>query len=244
MLKVITHITKAIIIVIVSVLCFSCGFDRKSINGDGNVNIQNRMVTTAFDTITVSGAIEVIVEQGAQQSVSVEADGNLQEHIKTEVKAGKLKIFTDVNISNAAQKKITVVLPAINCISAELGASVISKGVLKSDSFFLNSDIGGNLKTNILSKNLKCQTARGGFIEVVGTSNSVEANASSGSTLDAENLKVTSANANASTGGSVTVNPTAKLIANASGGGRVYYIKAPGHFEKKAMNGGDVSVKQ
>lgn len=244
MLKVIEHITKAIILAVVAVVCFSCGFDNKSVNGDGNVSTQNRTITGNFDNVSASGNIDVIVQQGPQQSVIVEADKNIQEHIKTELKDGELKITSDVNIRNASKKKITVTLPNVQRISAAIGASVINKGILKTDSLTLESDTGSNLKASIHTRNAKCETASGGFIEVLGVSEGVEANASSGSTLNAEKLKVVNARAHASSGASVTVNPTANLSADASSGGKVFYIKAPSQITKKASGGGDVSLKQ
>lgn len=243
MLKVIEHITKAIILVVVSVVCFSCGFDFKSVNGNGNVTTQTRTVANSFDTVLIDGNIDVVIEQGMQQSVLVEADENLQEHIKTEVVGNELKIAANANISDASQKKITVVLPAIKNITVTKAASVITKGSIKGQDLTLNVSAGAHLKANVQTRNVKLETSSGGFIEVVGSTQNIEANASSGSTLDAQNLKTPTAKAHASSGGTVTVNPLAKLSAEASSGGEIYYITAPPVFDKKIKNGGNISKK-
>lgn len=243
MIKVISHITKAILLIAVSVLCFSCGFDFKSKSGNGNVTTQTRPVTTNFDVISASGGIEVIIEQGSQASVIVEADENLQEHIKTEINGNELKIFSDINISNATQKKITIVVQNISRISASGGCEVINKGTLKSDSLNLDSSGGANLKANVQVRNVKLEASGGASLEVVGISKNIEAHSSSGSSVDAENLKTKNASTNASSGGTVTVNPSEKLNADASSGGQIYYIKAPAQIHKKASSGGDISQK-
>lgn len=244
MLKVIEHITKVILLAVVSLLCFSCGFDFKSVNGNGNVTTQTRTAANSFDTVLIDGNVDVVIEQGMQQTVIVEADENLQEHIKTEVNGSELKIITDANIRDASQKKVTVVVPAVRNVTVSKAASVITKGSLKGEDITLNVSSGGHLKANIQTKNAKLETSSGGFIEVVGSTQNIEANASSGSTLDAENLKTPTAKASASSGGTVTVNPSAKLSADASSGGEIYYINAPAAFDKKIKNGGNISKKQ
>ncbi|ALM50004.1 hypothetical protein AMR72_14505 [Flavobacterium psychrophilum] len=243
MLKIISHITKAIILIVVSVLCFSCGSDFRSVSGDGNVTTQTRPVNSGFDAVSASGGLEVIIEQGSQSIVTVEADGNLQEHIITEVNGNELKIYTDMNIRNASKKKVTIVLPNIIRISAASGSEVINKGTLKSESLTLDSSSGSNLKANIQVRNVKLETSSGSSLEVVGISKTIEAHASSGSSLDAEKLKTGDADAHASSGGSVTINPSTSLKADASSGGSVIYIKAPAKISKKASSGGSVSLK-
>jgi hypothetical protein len=102
MIKIITWITKIIIVVLTALFFSSCHFDYNSLKGSGNITIENRTITEKFTRVEVSSAIELIIEQADQSEISVEADDNLQNTILTEVKNGTLivsnKSYTNIMV--------------------------------------------------------------------------------------------------------------------------------------------------
>ena len=244
MVKVMVHIAKAVVTVVMAFLCFSCGFDFKSIDGDGNVTVKSRTISGSFNSVTAGKGLEVIIEQGAQQSVTVEADDNLHQHIKTELKGNTLEITADTNIGNAQSKKITVVLPQIKSIESAGGSQVSSRGTLKEDSIELTSNGGSGLTVTIETRNLKTDASGGSHTSIKGTTENLEADASSGSSIDAENLKTENVRAESSSGSSITVNPKRNLTAEASSGAHIYYVSTPAQLKQNASSGGGVSQKQ
>lgn len=238
MVKVIVYFTKAIIAITLLLLCFSCGFE--SLDGTGNVISQKRKVTGTFNSITANKGLEVIIQQGAEQSVTVDADENLQEHITAEVKGNELKISSDVNIGNG-KKTVIVIMPNVTSLTTESSASIISEGQIKSESVKLSSNSGSHIKVSVEAKNLDCETNSGAHIEVSGLTEKLEASASSGGNINARGLKAENVNADASSGGSTTVNPVKKLSADASSGGKVLYVSTPSQLKKNASSGGVVS---
>jgi hypothetical protein len=238
MVKVIVHIAKAIVAVVISLLCFSCGFD--SLSGNGNVTSQNRTVTGTFNSVSVQEDLEVIIQQGPVQSVTVNADENFQEHIITEVKGNELKISTDTNIGSGT-KKITVILPNVESLSTESSATINSQGSIKSDAMKLSASGGSSIKINVNGKNVECETNNGSHIEITGQVENLQVSASSGGNINAKALKAENVKADASKGGETTVNPTDKLSADASSGGKVFYVTTPEKLKKNASSGGVVS---
>lgn len=240
MIKVIVNITKAIVAIVVSLFFSSCDFGLK---GSGNVTTENRTVTGDFSTVNVDDGMEVVIEQGSQRAITVEADDNLQKHIKTEVKNGELYISTDENINGAKAMKITVRLANIKGISSDGGSSVKSSGMLKGDSIDISSDGGSSVEVRVEAKNLNCDASSGSSLAITGTTQNVEADASSGSSIEADKLTAQNVRADASSGSSISVNPIDKLVADASSGSSIYYVGTPSKMEKKSDSGGTVAQK-
>lgn len=239
MIKVFVHIAKAIIAIAASLLFFSCGFER--VNGDGNVITQPRNVGEGFTKISVSGGIEVYIAQGDKPGISVEADGNLQEHIKTKVSGGTLTIKTDVNIGDADAKKVTVTLPKIESVESGGGALVKSTTVLKGNAITVSSSSGSSLEVAIEAESIKGESSSGSSLKINGRTIKLESSSSSGSTLDAGGLTATNVDADASSGSTSIVNPIEKLKADASSGSHINYVKTPTALDKNESSGGSVA---
>lgn len=68
---------------------------RETIRGSGDVVTEEREVS-GFDRLSLVGAGDVIITQGEDESLTVEADGNLLPYLMSEVQNGKLVLgFTD-----------------------------------------------------------------------------------------------------------------------------------------------------
>ena len=239
MVKIVVHITKVIIAVVASLLLSSCGFEQ--VKGNGNTVTKSRTVNASFNAISAERGLEVIIEQQNITSITVEADENLHEHIKTEVNDGELKITSDVNISDAAVKRITVSLPNIESIQSSSAAQVRSRNTLKGENIELSSSSGSALEVSVEAGSVTCDSSSGSRLTVKGKTGKLETNSSSGSTIDAKALTANSVIADASSGSSTYTNPVQNLSAEASSGANVQYINAPANLSKNTSSGGSVS---
>ena len=86
MLKVITLITKYILVALAALLFASCNhaINLNSIEGSGNVKKKKRTVEGNFKSIEVNNNIDGVNEQSEKTEISVEDDDNLQKHITTQ----------------------------------------------------------------------------------------------------------------------------------------------------------------
>ena len=137
MIKVITIITKFIVVTLIALLFSSCnkygiiidGFG-KSITGSGNITTENRKVEGEFKSIEVSNAIDLVVEQADKAEITVEADDNLQKEITTKVENGVLIIACEYSsFINVKSRKVTVKIPVIEGLQASSGSSIKSVDV-------------------------------------------------------------------------------------------------------------------
>ena len=115
--------TKAIFLVL---LCLMVGLSAcdyclmtDTIYGNGNVESKIRKVS-GFDGIKVSSGIDVYIKQGKGENLKVEADENLHDVIRTEVKNRTLYIYSEENIRRASAKRVYVLYKDLNRINISI----------------------------------------------------------------------------------------------------------------------------
>lgn len=241
MIKIITWITKIIITVITALFFSSCHFDYNTIKGSGTITTENRIITEKFTGIDVSSAIEVTIEQADKTEVIVEADDNLQNTIKTEVKNGKLIISNEsyINIRKGT-RKVTVTMPIIENLEASSASSISSKNTLKGNQIFIKSSSAGSIKLELEMESISSKSSSGSSIELKGLAMQFDGQASSGSTMKCFKLLTNSVIADASSGSSINVHPIVSLKAEASSGASVRYNSVPKTFQKNSSSGGSI----
>ncbi|MDW8849119.1 head GIN domain-containing protein [Flavobacterium sp. MMLR14_040] len=242
MIKIIIHITKFIIATITALLFASCNFNMNTVEGSGNVTTEKRIVEGDFKNISVSNAIDVVIEQSDATEITVEADDNLQKEIITKVENGTLIIKCKYSsFRNITMKKVTVKVPSLEKIEASSASTVQSKNVFQGENMDLESSSAATMDLNIESDNISATSSSGSSINVQGKALKVQTKASSGATVDAGKLLANEVNADVSSGGSINVHPIVSLKAEASSGGHINYDIAPKTIEKKSSSGGSIS---
>jgi hypothetical protein len=239
MIKIMVHVSKAIVGLLIALLFSSC-FNGETVDGSGNVIKQPRAIAGEFTSISVEKALEVYIIQGSPASVVVEADDNLQEHIKVELKGNELNITSDVNI-DAGSKKIIVTMPKIESIDASSAATVKGKTVLKGDEIKLITDSAATMEVAVDTKSLSCEAGSSGTIKVSGRTEELESESNSAGSINAKGLIAQDAKSEAASGGSTVVNVIGKLTAEASSGGNITYSNNPETVDSNATSGGSIS---
>ncbi|MFC0776614.1 head GIN domain-containing protein [Flavobacterium sp. HJSW_4] len=242
MIKIIIHITKFIIITITALLFASCNFNMNTIEGSGNVTTEKRTVNGEFKNISVSNAIDLVIEQSDKTEITVEADDNLQKEIVTRVENGTLIIECKYSsFRNITTKTVTVKLPAIHKIEASSASTVETDKVFLGEDITLEVSSAASMDMNIESDRISVDAGSGGSVNLEGKALSLSTSVSSGGSIDAEALMANDVHADASSGGTVSVRPILSLKAEASSGGNINYSGTPKTVEKSATSGGSVS---
>ncbi|WP_264553567.1 head GIN domain-containing protein [Flavobacterium sp. N2038] len=242
MIKIIIHITKFIIATITALLFASCNFNMNAIEGSGNVTTENRTVQGEFKNISVSNAIDLVIEQSDKTEIKVEADDNLQKEIITKVENGTLVISCKFSsFRNVTLKKVTVKMPKIDKIEASSASSVQSKNVLTGENIQLESSSAASMDVNVESDNIALDSDSGSSINITGKALKVKTSVSSGGSIDATKLLANDIDADASSGGTVSIHPIVSLKAQASSGGNISYDTTPKTIEKSQSSGGNIN---
>lgn len=207
----------------------SCNFDINlgHENGNGNVVTEERAISGNFDKVKGSAGLDVYLTEGSENKVVVEADENLLEFIETEVNNGRLNVTTTRNIGRNRAKKVHVTYTRLEEVFASSGADVIVNSVLKNETILLDASSGADLEAEVFAKEVFVDASSGADLKVSGKATSLKANSSSGSEINARELLVVNCNADASSGGDITVNVKEKLRTEASSGGTIKYYGDP-----------------
>ena len=239
-----TKITKLVLFFLIAIACTSCVAEAfNGIKGDRNVISENRKITTEFTEIKTSTGLDVYITQEDQQTVTVEADENLQKLIVTEVENGVLKIYSEKNIWNAKSKKVYISIKTLNSLKATSGSAVRSKTTIQSDEISIDASSGASVRMTVAANSVATNTSSGATIRVAGTADNHAAKASSGSSIKAYDLISKNVIVNVSSGANIDIHASEKIEARASSGGDIDYKGTPEKVIVKTSSAGSISDK-
>lgn len=232
-------ITTYLIILFTTSSCFVEGMT--GIKGSKNVVSEERDISSNFETIKVQQGINLYLTQGNSTDISVEADDNIIDLLKTEVKNNELKIYFDKNVYRAKARNVYLTTRDISEIRTSSGAHVRSENTIETKTLDLDSSSGSSIKIHVNADEVISETSSGATMKIQGKTGSFSASSSSGSSINASDLKTVDAYAKASSGANIDLNVSGKLTAKASSGGDIDYDGNPNDVNKDTSSGGSVS---
>lgn len=210
-----------------------------SVEGSGIMKKETRSVDD-FTGVHTSAGIHVYLTQGAK-SVEVEADENVLEYVKTEVRNGVLKVGYKSNkgINTKSKTKVYVSTPEIDNLSASSSGNIAGQSALRVGDITLQASSSGDIKVEMSARKVEAGVSSGGGINLTGSGTSMDANASSGGHLYGYDFSVDTAEAGASSGGHIQLTVNNQLNAGASSGGSIKY-KGSATAKERESSGGRV----
>jgi hypothetical protein len=192
------------------------------VEGSGNTAAETRDLSD-FNAVEVGGVFQVEIVAQKEFGVTVEADDNLLEYIKTEVDGDVLKIQADKRLNSRSPIRIRISAPNIEKIDAS-GVAKVSV-------------------SNLNNSSLDVDTSGASKIALAGETAALNVQVSGASNIDAENLKTVKCFVDASGASHVSVNVADTLKADASGASRITYTGNPTSVQKDVSGASGVSRK-
>jgi hypothetical protein len=221
-MKRITTIT--LIFVIGALLMSACGLGM--IRGSGDVVEETRPVS-GFTAIASSGSGDVIITQGSEESLKIEAEENLIRYIRTEVRGDTLNIYIDpagaLAIQPTRPMKFYVSLKDLT------GLNLSGSGTIKSDKIETNDldvNVSGSGRVNIedlSAESVKIDISGSGQCALKGKASSQKVVISGSGRCANDKLVTRDTSINLSGSGAAFVNASDTLTMNVSGSGDVEY---------------------
>ncbi|HLX93400.1 MAG TPA: head GIN domain-containing protein [Puia sp.] len=236
---------KFMFIIAASVIALAVMAQGKTYN-DPNAEVRN---VRSFHAIRISSGIRLYLTQGNQEAVAVSAsEREYRDRIKTEVTdGGTLKIYYDNKwndwSSSGKELKAYVSCKDLDALTGNAGAHVEVDGTVHSNKLKLDFSSGASFKGAVSVTDLTAETSSGAHSVISGTASSIRTEASSGSHLDADDLQVDNADAQASSGAKIELNVNKELSASASSGGHIHYKGNAVIKELDTGSGGGVSKR-
>jgi hypothetical protein len=180
---------------------------------------------SGFDSISSSAGVFVEVSVGSDYSVTLETEGDTDEAV-VRMDGDTLVLSRErsrgIRLGSRDRLNFTVTMPAFEDGSASSGSELRVRGV-EGGEIGLRASSGANLS-------------------IEGSCDDVEADASSGASLNAGDLVCDSGEASVSSGASVRVHTTERIKARASSGGSIRVGGDPDKVDSKTSSGGQVRV--
>lgn len=201
--------------------------DWRTVRGSGNTLVETRDVSR-FDRVSVSGAGELTILQGPEESLTIEADDNLLPLIHSDVANGHLSIGPK-NVNLRPSQTIRYQLRVRSLGELHLSGSVQARAEgLKADRLSVSISGSGNMSVAHLdTKALTTQISGSGSMTAAGQADRQNIHISGSGNHRAPELKSSQAEAHISGSGHASLWVLESLNAHISGSGGVDYRGRP-----------------
>ena len=194
----------------------------QSVKGSGAMKSEVRE-TAEFNGVDVGGVFVVDITAGKDFAVEVEADDNLLQYVRTEVRGDVLTIATTERIKSRNGIRVRISAPDILSVNSSGAAEVSLTGV---NNPFLKIDTSGASK-----------------IKLDGNTADLKIDVSGASIIDASSLKAQNATVGASGASRVDVFVTGRLASEASGASKISYHGNPTSVSKNSSGASRIHPK-
>ncbi|MFD2999817.1 head GIN domain-containing protein [Pontibacter toksunensis] len=218
--------TASLCVFVMALLLAEAPLMAQQLRGNGNIQTQNRNVSD-FKGINVSGGFAVEITQGNQESLRLEADENLLDNIKTEVRNGVLHIYNEDGVTTKKGMKAYITLRELNSIDISGGVKVTGNSPFKTDALKMDMSGASNVKLDINTNKLEADMSGASKVELTGRADEVRMDMSGASKIEAADLQAKRMKVQASGASKVRVYATETLDIDASGATSVAYKGSP-----------------
>lgn len=195
-----------------------------------------------FTGVKSAEAVDVYLKKGDKESVRVEVTGSKLSDVLTEVSGSYLKIHMrdEMNFRGRRDVKAYVTYVEIDKISASSASNVFSDGPIKATSMEVHASSAANIEISLEADRVQVHASSAGDVTLEGKAKSIDAEASSAGEVDAYNFVTETAEASASSAGSIKLNVSLELAGHASSGGSIRYRGNPSKTNTNSSSGGSV----
>lgn len=193
--------------------------------GSGLIDTETRKVS-GFDSIDLDYPAEVIIKQGAAESLTIEAEDNLLPQLTSEVRNGTLHIENgerdfDKRVNPTKMVRITITVKELREVDFSTAGTLTIDG-LKGDTLSIFLSGAGDVTLNNLELDeLTASLSGAGEFSASGTVTDLTLTISGFGSFDSPNLATQTADVRISGAGSATLRVEERLDASISGAGDV-----------------------
>lgn len=231
---------KKIVYIFTIIIMFACDSEDAGDCWQKSGNIINREIETEpFTKILVNENIEMILKQGDEQRIIVEAGENLLSDVEVKVVEGQLQLYnynSCNNIRDYKPVKIHVTASSITEIRSSTQYDIKSEGVLTYPNLALLSEnynnpefqTTGNFYLNIANDRLRLVFNNLSNCFVSGTTNNLNINFAAGNCrFEGENLLAGTINVYHRGSNDIIVHPVESITGNLYGTGDLILVNQP-----------------
>ena len=190
-------------------------------------NAEPRSINDSFNSIMVSGGIDLYLSQSDKEEIAVSAsEEKFRENIQTVVQGNTLKIFYDGEKGWTRKNRnlrVYVSFKELEKLEASGASDIIVSGEIKATSLFMKLSGASDFKGSVAVSTLKLDLSGASDVTLSGTASVVNIESSGASDVKAYDLVTDMCSAKASGASDVNITVNKELNAHASGASDIYY---------------------
>ncbi len=192
---------------------------------DANASV--RQISGDFNSIKVSGGIDLYLSQANEVALAVSAsEERFKDDIKTEVENGVLKIYYEWNKAlnwRDRKLKVYVSFKTLQKLAASGASDVIVTGTIEAPSLDMQLSGASDFKGAVKVENLKIDLSGASDVRISGTASNVAIECTGASDVKGYDLVTDYCKASASGASDINITVNKELSAHASGASGVYF---------------------
>jgi len=210
---------------VISLIAFSCSLTAQ------DVVKQNRSVKE-FSAIEVGGAFNVVLTQGNDHMVTVEADEDMINHVMTKVSGSTLVIsLDDYKSYNKKKATVKVTFKELDAMEISGASNITSNGTINTGELVMEISGASNINLDLKSSKVIAEVSGASNIVLNGTAGEQVLEISGASNYKAEGLVTDEVMVEASGASHIKVHVTKHLVAEASGATSLEYAGNPAEID-------------
>ncbi len=200
-----------------------------------------------FHAIHIDGLMNVYLQKGEIEQLSVRADDKILPQIKTVVEEGVLKIYTEGLIRGERIKEAFVTYVELDSLHAAGVGTLTSRGLLPLDSFRLRASTAAEVRLQIQGQGLELHMHDYANVQLAGAVNDFECHIDHHGDLMAYNFQANKASIHLKTGpqspGVARIHVLDSLWATVEGPRYLYYLGEPRFVQENVVGQGKIQKK-
>lgn len=233
------------IILTVCLMTFSTSYSQEIIRDNGLITTQERSVT-AYNEVTNVSSLDVILTEGEEGKIRVEASENIHAYILTEVKNQQLTVTLKPNYSYHFKHRVKVYVPVnenLKKITMSGSGDIQQNNSLKVTTLDCYLTGSGDINLNLIAQNVYLNLQGSGDIKALGNTNSLKVEVKGSGDVEAEKLIAQSSEVSLMGSGDVSVYVKDEIKASLIGSGDIAIYGNPKNKETKVMGSGDIKFR-
>lgn len=232
---------RAFALLLLAAIITSCNWIGKTVHGDGNIVSEKRNVKKA-EKIVIKGNFDIVLISGAETSVVVETDENLQHLVLMSESNDELVFKTKrkFNIKSDHGIKIIITTPKLSGVHLAGSGNITGKGKFVGAKE-LKIDIAGqgDVNLDVNTPQIEVEIAGSGNVTLAGETKKAKFDIAGTGDCNAEALKSEISSIKIAGNGNVKVFADVQLDIKIMGSGDVFY-KGNAEVSQKIVGAGNV----
>jgi len=214
--------------------------DAQRLTGSGPIVTQDLNLAD-FTGVSLGFSGDVYLRQGKTQSVRVEGQQNLIDHLNTDVVDGVWKMkFNAKNVNYKSKFKVYITVPTLTYAKVSGSGDMSTQGAFTGLNDLVAGVSGsGDLVMDVECKTLSVKVSGSGDVEMSGNANAANIRVSGSGTYDGYDMKTKNCEARVTGSGDISTYASETLIANVTGSGDIDY-KGGARVKAKVTGSGDI----